>query len=137
MRNSVGGPGSYSAICDVCGLKYKASELMKRWDGAMVCKWDYETRHPQEFVRAKRDNPVLPFIRPDSTDGIDVGPTYACSTFDVETYLNSFFQDILESYANTTIPGSFTIYKVRTYGGTVHIPDGVILHVKCSLEIGL
>lgn len=35
--------------CDVCGFDYLRSELRKRWDGAIVCKKDFETkpRHMQ------------------------------------------------------------------------------------------
>ena len=135
MRNSVGGPGSYSAICDVCGLKYKAQDLLKRWDGLMVCKWDWESRHPQEFIRAIHDEIPLPFVRPD-TDGIDVGPTYSCDVIDTLTYSNTTFNNILLPLADTDNQQTYTVFKVRTYGGTVHIPDGLTVHVKCSLEIG-
>lgn len=60
--------GDYNAICDVCGRKYKASELRKRWDGAMVCSEDYEPRHPQDFIRGIRETTKLPFTRPEQTD---------------------------------------------------------------------
>ena len=60
--------GDYNAICDVCGLKYKASELRKRWDGAMVCQEDWEPRHPQEFIRAIKETSTLPFTRTEATD---------------------------------------------------------------------
>jgi hypothetical protein len=42
----------HNAICDVCGFRYKASELKLRWDKLMVCPDDYELRNAQEFVRA-------------------------------------------------------------------------------------
>lgn len=58
-------PGSWWSICDVCGFKYKNYELLKRWDGLMVCPKDYETRHPQEFIRAHnyRGDGGLPWTR--------------------------------------------------------------------------
>jgi hypothetical protein len=43
--------GQWLALCDVCGFRFHSGSLKRRWDGAMVCKDDYETRHPQEFVR--------------------------------------------------------------------------------------
>ncbi len=43
--------GQWLAVCDVCGLQYHSGQMRKRWDGLMVCKDDYETRHPQEFIR--------------------------------------------------------------------------------------
>lgn len=42
MRKTYLRLGDWNAICDVCGQKYKASQLMKRWDGLMVCKEDWE-----------------------------------------------------------------------------------------------
>lgn len=45
--------GDSKACCDVCGFDYKLSQLRKRWDGAMVCKADWEPRHPQDFVKAR------------------------------------------------------------------------------------
>ena len=136
MYNKVGGPGSYNAICDVCGMKYKAKDLQKRWDGMMVCQQDWEPRHPQEFIRVIPDNKKLPFILSDS-DGIDVAPTYDCSTYNTDIYLHHIFTGILQGQTDDAgLQESYTIRKVKTYGGTVHIPDGLILHVTCSLEIG-
>jgi hypothetical protein len=61
-------PGSWNAICDVCGFQHKAEELQKRWDGLMVCKEDFETRHPQTLLRVPTDNPSLPWSRPEPPD---------------------------------------------------------------------
>ena len=63
----------YNAICDVCGFKFKASQLSKRWDGMMVCKHDYEVRHSLDFYTTRNDAHLLPWTRPDG-DGIDVSP---------------------------------------------------------------
>lgn len=60
--------GDHNAICDVCGWKYKASDLRKRWDGYMVCDKDWEPRHPQDFLRAVQDQAPLPWTRPQPTD---------------------------------------------------------------------
>ena len=68
MRNTWYKPGDWSAICDVCGFKFKASELKKRWDGMYVCKDDFETRHPSDFVHPIRPEPILPWTRPEQTD---------------------------------------------------------------------
>src|SRR3990167_10513331 len=61
-------PGDWNAICDVCGFKFKASQLRKRWDGLMVCDIDWESRHPQELIRPIPDDPKLPWTRPEPTD---------------------------------------------------------------------
>ena len=126
--NKVGGKGSYNVVCDECGLKYKAGELMRRYDGAMVCKYDWEPRHPQEFVRAKKDNPVLPFVRPDN-DGTDVGPDVYCDA------LTFGYQTVAALNAELAL-GNVTIYKTRAYGGgSVDVPSGSILTVVCELDV--
>jgi hypothetical protein len=71
--------GSWNTICDVCGSKFKAEDLKQRWDGLMVCKDDWEIRHPQELIRPIQDQAKLPWTRPEATDTF-VGPTYTLNT---------------------------------------------------------
>ena len=67
--------GDHNAFCDVCGFKYKASELRKRWDNMMVCAEDWEVRHPQDFIKGIKERPAPPWSRPRGTDVfITVGP---------------------------------------------------------------
>lgn len=68
MRNTSWESGKWNALCDVCGFKFKSSDLRKRWDGLMVCDDDWETRHPQDFIRAITDEYPLPWTRPDPGD---------------------------------------------------------------------
>lgn len=56
--------GDWNAVCDRCGFNFKASELRKTWDGFYVCKDDFETRHPQDFVRSRPDRQTVPWTRP-------------------------------------------------------------------------
>lgn len=58
----------HNAICDVCGCKFKASEMLLRWDGARVCKEDWEPRTPQDFMRGIKEDMKLDFSRPEATD---------------------------------------------------------------------
>lgn len=67
------GSYDYNAICDICGFKFKASMLKKRWDGLMVCKHDFEMRHPMDFYTTRNDVHLLPWTRPDSV-GSSVSP---------------------------------------------------------------
>jgi len=60
--------GDWNAICDSCGRKFKASSMIKRWDGLFVCKEDYEIRHPQDFLRVRADKQVVPIARPDPVE---------------------------------------------------------------------
>lgn len=57
-----------NAICDVCGQKFKLSQLRKRWDGLWVCKQDFEYRHPQEYIKARHEQFTLPVIKPRPPD---------------------------------------------------------------------
>ena len=56
--------GEWNVTCDICSKKIKAHEAKQRWDGFIVCPDDYETRHPQDFVKAKTDKITVPFSRP-------------------------------------------------------------------------
>jgi hypothetical protein len=56
--------GDWNALCDSCGRKFKASSLKKRWDGLIVCKEDWEQRHPQDLLRVQREQISVPWARP-------------------------------------------------------------------------
>lgn len=60
--------GGWNTICDVCGRKFKNSDLQLRWDGLMTCSADWEIRQPQDFVRGVADIQAPPFTRPESSD---------------------------------------------------------------------
>ncbi len=60
--------GEWNVTCDVCSKKIKAHEAKQRWDGFIVCPDDYETRHPQDFVRSQEDRIYVPFSRPIPTE---------------------------------------------------------------------
>jgi len=57
--------GDSNAICDCCGFKFKQSQLRKRWDGAMVCRADFELRHPQDSLRARPERNNVKDARPE------------------------------------------------------------------------
>ena len=135
-RNRVTGPGGYNASCDECGLKFKASELLRRWDGAMVDKACWEPRHPQEFIKPINDQPKLPFIRPDIAQA-DIGPGINCDTYATDEMSNKTFQSLLQGFVNLTTPTVYDVYKLRTLGGVVTIPDGVTVKVNCSWTVGV
>ncbi len=56
--------GDYKAQCDRTGFMVPASQLRKEWNGLQVRKESWERRQPQDFVKAKKDNLVLPVPRP-------------------------------------------------------------------------
>ena len=55
--------GDWLTICDVCGRKFKDTNLKKRWDGLMCCDEDWEIRQPQDFVRGQKDTQIAPWLR--------------------------------------------------------------------------
>lgn len=65
--------GDFWRICERCGFRKRASHTFKTWDGLYVCAEDFETRHPQDFVRGRRDNQNVPDPRPEAQDNI-IGP---------------------------------------------------------------
>ncbi len=91
--------GSWDAICDVCGFKYKADQLKLRWDGLMVCPHDWEYRHPQDFVRGVQDNTSTPWSRPGSTDVFVSG--YSCNS---RTSIPGYATPGCAIPSNTTFP---------------------------------
>lgn len=60
--------GEWLAICNVCGFQFHSSMLKKRWDGLMVCKDDWEERHPQDFVKGVKDDQSVPWTRTEPED---------------------------------------------------------------------
>jgi hypothetical protein len=132
-RNRVGGPGSYNAICAVCGFKFKASELIRRWDGLLVDKACWEPRHPQEFIRAKHDEKPLPFTRPDVESELTYSPTWglinaagnATITGGYGLYTESDGDQIVNVHVRATM-GSSTTYTAGAWTITVPVTNGAL-----------
>lgn len=79
--------GDWNGICDVCGRKVKASTLRQRWDGLLVCKEDWEPRHPQDFVRGISENVNPPYTRPEvSKDDFFTDPYFCWTRSAVPTF---------------------------------------------------
>lgn len=58
-------PGDFWRICERCGAKTRSSKTYRTWDGLYVCHDDFETRHPQDFVRGRKDLQNVPNPRPE------------------------------------------------------------------------
>jgi hypothetical protein len=56
--------GRYLIEDEESGIVAYDDQIHKRWDGALVRRKAMETRHPQEFVRAKSDPKALKTVRP-------------------------------------------------------------------------
>lgn len=60
--------GTWNCICAVCGRMVKSDEIIKRWDGVLVCKEDFEVRHIMDFIRPTAERSSVPFTAPEATD---------------------------------------------------------------------
>lgn len=60
--------GDWNVVCDLSGFECKASETRLRWDGLRVLARFWEERQPQDFVRGVRDDPSVPWTRPEVAD---------------------------------------------------------------------
>jgi hypothetical protein len=62
-------PVPYPAnICQKSGTKQPPGKLARQWNGIYARCEDFDTRHPQELVRAIRDRQGVPFPRPEAAD---------------------------------------------------------------------
>lgn len=55
-------------ICDRTGFKVPYSDTVKEWNGLRVRKRSYESRHPQDFVKGRKDVQTVPDPRVESED---------------------------------------------------------------------
>lgn len=85
-------PKAWNALCDVCGFKKKSFDLRKRWDGMYCCPTCWEPRHPQDFLRARKETSNhLPWTRPEPSDGggTNVGGNPFPPTYNVLVYVDN------------------------------------------------
>lgn len=61
-------PGFWIVECDRCGREIWSDEARKEWTGLLVCRDDWEPRHPQEFVKGRADRQSVPNPRPTPED---------------------------------------------------------------------
>ena len=67
--NNVFKSGDFWRECDECGFDYLRSEMLKRYDGAIVCRKDYEEEHPNDLNLPKiKEQPFRGDVNADNTD---------------------------------------------------------------------
>lgn len=64
MKRDLYRSGGYYAICDECGFRFRANEMRLRWDGAFVCREDFEVKHPQLDLKIRFDKILVKTPRP-------------------------------------------------------------------------
>ena len=114
-------PGDHLMVCDECGLTYRRSEVKKRWDGAMVCKKDWEPKHPQENVRVRVDRVAVDHARPEGSKGNLIPSAYTVGDGWEETGNGLFTCDGTESAIKTVIFPAVTTDASRRYNFTLNV----------------
>lgn len=60
-------------LCDICGQRYRLTDLRKNWKGFMVCSRDYEPKEPQLFpIKVTGDAVAVQDPRPDRVEPVVV-----------------------------------------------------------------
>jgi hypothetical protein len=72
--------GEWNVFCMVCNRKIKSGTALKRWDGLIVCRDDYENRHPLDFLRTRQERIYVPFTA-DTSFNMFNGPEYPLYPF--------------------------------------------------------
>ena len=72
--------GEWNVFCMVCNRKIKSGSALKRWDGSIVCRDDYENRQPLDFLRTRQERITVPFTSDTSFDQFN-GPNYPSYPF--------------------------------------------------------
>ncbi len=114
--------GSYNAVCDGCGFNYKKGKLQKRWDGLMVCMLCFEQRHPQDYVKGRRDQFALPWTRP------VIAPEFIPDNLDIRLYDEITPVDTISKHFSIDISNKYT-----TSGAAINvlaINGGIIMSSK-------
>lgn len=91
--------GSYNAICDRCGFKYKAEQLRQEWTGSMTCfggetNQCWEPRHPLDLIRPKPESTAPQEVSPEVTDTF-VSVTYTESGVQENTIPSGTFNNAI------------------------------------------
>lgn len=70
-------PGDPWVICDRTGFKVRMSETVKEWTGLRVRREDWEPRHPQDFVRGRKDVQAVQDPRPEAPNDFIAAPGFS------------------------------------------------------------
>ncbi len=146
--------GDHNVICDRCGFKFHSSQTRKTWDNLIVCLEDFETRHPQDFVRGRKDRQNVIDPRPEALDNF-VGPlltsiataaSAGATVIDVSSSVRFLPGDHIGVLVNSgdterhivmSIPSATSIEMTLPLGDSVSVGNVVIDYSAVSLpDIG-
>ena len=121
--------GDFNRICDRCGAKRKASHTRKEWTGYIVCEDGcFETRHPQDFVRARADRQAVQDPRPDHSQNMNAAITIPPWPFSLQD--GGFLRDSLGAVitVSQTISTDELFLEVGQVTATNMITDPVVTY---------
>jgi hypothetical protein len=64
--------GDFNAVCSMCGRKFKASNMVRNWQGLWRCPTHNEPRQTQDYVRGIKDIITPPWTQPPISDDIQI-----------------------------------------------------------------
>jgi hypothetical protein len=105
--------GDYNVICDSCGRKFKASTMRKRWDGLLVCKEDFEVKHPQLSLKVRGDKQQVPIPRPEAVDQF----LFYCDLWSSSPMADFGSADCATVGGNTSIPILIDVFNPLAIAG--------------------
>ena len=120
--------GDWTALCDVCGRKFKASKLKQRWDGLMTCQQDWETRQPQDFVRGVPDTQIVPWIRDEPTDRFTVLNLWNTIFLQVVTTATLVARKVIANLQLTSLVFSISILLINLLRNNTKSVNGSVLN---------
>ena len=68
MKNRKKFRGRHKFICDIDGMEYYSEDKRIRWDGAICHKDNIESRHPQDLIKAVKEDISVKNPRPEGPD---------------------------------------------------------------------
>ena len=57
--------GQHLLVCDICGFFFHSEKKRKMWNGLIVDPRCYEIRHPQDYLRGRKDDQSVTDPRPE------------------------------------------------------------------------
>jgi hypothetical protein len=135
--------GDFWRVCDRCGFDVRASQSFRTWDNLYVCEADFETRHPQDFVRGRLDRQNVPDPRPVPVDTF-IGPLLTkissaavagATTFSVDSSVRFLAADHIgvmmdngsvEQHVILSIPSATSIEITTPLAGSAAVGNVVI-----------
>lgn len=102
--------GRHLVTDEESGIVVYDDQIAKRWDGALVRRKAYETRQPQEFVRAKNDPRALKDVRPaQEASAVSLGSPFFVGNTQVPTKQGMGYRLSIAGIGKMRIAESFQV----------------------------